>query len=541
MPGGMGSLRRVEGFRAMSFRPARSVRRVRSLLRAHLMGSQILAFLPAVTLASYWIGGQTALLLVALIVPGIFAFGGMFDRAANRPDALLDGITNLPHRMTVVHALDVALPDALTRGRAAAAMAAAIDNFDDATRDLGPDEREEVLKRVADRLKQSLRETDKVARVDGARFAIGLTGLRRADHPTMFEIAQRMQIAVSEPISISGQRVHLTLSVGFCLPGKIDRATGDTIVEAAEAALASARGQGGGAVRSFDPDMPNVTDADRLAVEELTAAMESGEIQPWFQPQVANKSGAVIGFEALARWNHPERGIVMPADFLPLIDPAGLSRRLGEVMLYGAFLMLRGLDRQGLHVPQVSVNFSHAELSAPDLADRIKWELDRFDLAPDRLAIEVLETAIARDTVAVERNLRSLAELGCSIDLDDFGTGNTSIAGIRRFAITRLKIDRSFVTRVDSDRDQFDMVHAIQIMARQLGLQTIAEGVETVAEQATVTEIGCDAIQGFVLARPMPAEEVGAWLSAQNLKLGISGETVIGDRTDGDMPKGKTA
>ncbi len=517
------------------------MRRLRAMVRTQLMGPQILAFLPALTLAAYWVGGQTALLLMALIVPGLFAFGGLFGRAPGGVSEQLDAVTNLPHRMAVVNALDTAMPESRSRGKAAAAMAVAIDNFEDAVQDLGGDDRDEVLARIADRLRSALRESDKIARLDGARFAIALREIRRADHAMMVEIATRLRTAASEPVSVAGQRVHLTLSVGFCLPSKLANVTGDTIVEAAEAALAAARSQGGGAIRSFDTDMPKVSDADRMAVEEIVTAMEDGAILPWFQPQVATKSGAVVGIEALARWDHPKRGILLPADFLPLIKPAGLSRRLGEVMLYGAFQLLRSLDRQGIHVPHISVNFSHTELAAPDLADRIKWELDRFDLAPSRLSVEVLETAIARDTAAVERNLRALAELGCSIDLDDFGTGNTSIAGIRRFSVSRLKIDRSFVTRVDSDRDQFDMVKAIQTMARQLGIETIAEGVETLAEQAKLAELGCDGVQGFAVARPMPADEIGLWLARHHRKLGISGESVIEDRTHGAIPQGKTA
>ncbi len=525
----------------MPIRPARSVRRIRSILRTQLAGPQVLAFLPALMLAAYWIGGQTALLFMALIVPGLFAFGGLFGRGNLSTADVRDTVTNLPHRMTVVHAVDAALPEALASGRSAAAMAAAVDNYDDAVRDLNDPDRDAVLAQVADRVRSALRDSDRVARLEGARFAIALTSIRKDDHAMMDDISRRLQSFVSEPISVSGQRIHLTLSVGYCLPGKLSRATGDTIVEAAEAALAAARGQGGGAVRSFDPAMPATGDYDETAVDDLIAAMDAGQIEPWFQPQIDAETGAIIGFEALARWRHPKRGIVMPADFLPLVEPAGLSRRLGEVILYASFTLLRSLDRQNLSAPKVAVNFSHAELSAPDLADRLKWELDRFDLSPERLTIEVLETAIARDTAAVERNLRSLAQLGCGIDLDDFGTGNTSIAGVRRFAVHRLKIDRSFVAGIDHDRDQIDMVRAILTMARQLGLETIAEGVETLPEQTALSALGCDAIQGFVIARPMPADEVAQWITAYMRKLGISNATELQNRAIDYAPQGKTA
>lgn len=524
----------------MTIHAARTTRRIRSLVRAQLMGPQILAFLPALTLAAYWVGGQAALMMMALIVPGLFAFGGLFGRQPVGAMAL-DSVTKLPHRVAVIEALDTALPNAVSRGHAAAAMAVAVDNFADAVSDLDEGDHDTILAVVAERIKAELREHDLVARIDGSRFAIALTSIRRADQALMLDIARRLQKGIREPISVSGQRVHLTFSIGFCLPGKLARATGDSMVEAAEAALAAARSQGGGSVRSFDSDLPKAAEFDRTAIDDVTQALENGEIQPWFQPQVSAETGEVKGFEALARWVHPKRGTILPGDFLPLIEPAGQSRRLGEVMLYGAFSLLRDLERKGVYVPSVSVNMSHAELAAPDLADRLKWELDRFDLAPERLAIEVLETAIARDTTTVERNLRAIKELGCNVDLDDFGTGNTSIAGIRRFAISRLKIDRSFVTRIDTDRDQSDMVRAIQTMATQLNLKTIAEGVESIAEQSALTELGCDMIQGFVLARPMPGEEVEPWLEAYRRKVGPKSSSTVTNIGAREHIQGKTA
>jgi len=524
----------------MPFQVARNLRRIRSFLRAQLLGPQILAFLPALTLAAYWVGGETALLVMALIVPGLFAFGGLFGhQPAGKPN--LDSATRLPMRIAAIEALDDALPHLSSRGRSVAALAVAVDNFTDAVADLDSTDHDEVLSVVAGRLASQVRERDVVARIDGSRFAIALTSIRKADHSLLVGVANRLQEAVREPISVAGQRVHLTLSVGFCLPTKLMRASGDTMIEAAEAALAAARSQGGGAVRSFDNQMPKAASVDRAAIDEVVRGLENGEIQPWFQPQVAARDGRIVGFEALARWVHPKRGTLLPADFLPLMEPAGQSRRLGEVMLYGAFSLLRNLDRLGIEIPSVAVNMSHAELAAPDLADRLKWEMDRFDLSPERLSIEVLETAIARDTTTVEQNLRAIAKLGCNVDLDDFGTGNTSIAGIRRFAVTRLKIDRSFVTRVDCDSEQKDMVRAIQTMADQLHLQTIAEGVETIEEQAALVELGCDMIQGFVLARPMPAEEVEAWTQSYLAKIGQNATgkvTMIGPQRE---RRGKTA
>jgi EAL domain-containing protein (putative c-di-GMP-specific phosphodiesterase class I) len=164
-------------------------------------------------------------------------------------------------------------------------------------------------------------------------------------------------------------------------------------------------------------------------------------------------------------------------------------------------------------VPTVSVNFSAADLRNPRLPDRLKWELDRFELTPDRLTVEILETVIAAsENDMVVSNIAALAAMGCGIDLDDFGTGHASITTIRRFAVRRLKIDRSFVTRVDQDREQQKMVSAIVSLAERLGLETLAEGVETASEHAMLSQLGCGHVQGYGLARPMPMEEASDWI-----------------------------
>ncbi|MGB0905260.1 MAG: EAL domain-containing protein, partial [Mangrovicoccus sp.] len=204
----------------------------------------------------------------------------------------------------------------------------------------------------------------------------------------------------------------------------------------------------------------------------------------------------------------------------PAIDQAGLMERLGEVMLAHSLTAIKAWDRAGLHVPSVGVNFSPIELRNPNLIEKIQWELDRYDIAPERLTVEVLETVIAGskdDTTA--RNISELARLGCQIDLDDFGTGHASITNIRRFSVNRIKIDRSFVIKVNEDREQQRMVAAILTMAERLDLETLAEGVETVGEHTMLAQLGCGHVQGYGIGRPMPFEETCAWLTNHDSKL----------------------
>jgi EAL domain-containing protein (putative c-di-GMP-specific phosphodiesterase class I) len=171
-------------------------------------------------------------------------------------------------------------------------------------------------------------------------------------------------------------------------------------------------------------------------------------------------------------------------------------------------------DKAGLSIPCVSVNFSASELRNPRLTEKLKWELDRFDLTPDRLCIEILETVVAEaENDVIVRNIAALADLGCGIDLDDFGTGHASITNIRRFAVRRIKVDRSFITKVDIDREQQKMVSAILSLAERLGLDTLAEGVETAGEHTILAQLGCGHVQGFLIARPMAFEDTFDWIA----------------------------
>src|SRR5690606_15269609 len=214
------------------------------------------------------------------------------------------------------------------------------------------------------------------------------------------------------------------------------------------------------------------------------------------------------------------RGLISPAEFLPIVEQAGAMERLCEVMLYNALSALKVWDAAGLDVPQIGVNFSPQELRNPNLVKKIEWEMDRFDLPASRLSVEILETVVALspDDVVV-RNIAGLSRLGCQIDLDDFGTGHASISSIRRFAVQRLKIDRSFVMKVDRDPAQQRMVAAILTMAEQLGLATLAEGVETAGEHAMLAQLGCGHVQGFGIGRPLPLDQTVDWVRTHLARL----------------------
>jgi len=500
--------------------------------RTALFGPQILAFIPALTLGGYWFGGEGLLLFMAITIPAILGLVGMFTPVppARKYRGAVDPITRLPLREALLSALDKAFCIEPDSGLRSACLTLEIDDFRKYRDQHGDLAADNILIQVAERIEGALRDADVLSRIDKAIFAIALAPVRRLDLVSMIQLSARLQHAVAEPLLINGLRLYVTASVGFCLPRRASEKTGLASLDAAEMALVEAQSSGAGAIRAYCPQ-PRMKRVVRAGlVGEVADALDNGQIKPWFQPQISTDTGEVTGMEALARWEHPDRGVILPGAFLPAISAAGLNSRLSEVILYHSLTALQTWDKAALHIPSVGVNFSGDELSDPKLCDRIRWEADRFDLALSRVTVEILETVISRaqnDTIT--RNIAQLAEMGCGIDLDDFGTGHASIANIRRFSVNRIKIDRSFVTRIDTDPEQQQMLTAILEMADRLGIETLAEGVETVGEHTILAQLGCGHVQGYSIARPMPFSDTADWVQAHrkktNAHLQISRQT----------------
>ncbi|MCV3273705.1 putative bifunctional diguanylate cyclase/phosphodiesterase [Roseobacter sinensis] len=495
-----------------------NVARARSAAAEFLTRPAALACLPAASLAVYWVGGDSALIAAAAIVPMIYLMAfGPAGAKMDRPTTMQNGLTD----KSVFEELAA---ERFKEGRETSLTSALfkieIDEAADFADRFGQVATDTIMARAGERIFAALREGDIVARTGDYRFSACLKPVRQLDLELCIQLAGRLQAKLEEPISIDGTTVYLTSSVGFCQLGQVVNTSPRAWIEATATALREAQAHGPNAIRAYSSEMKRRSETRAEVRQEVASALESGHIRPWFQPQISTDTGRVTGFEALARWDHPERGMISPADFLPAIEQADMLERLAEVMMYHAFAALKAWDDAGVIVPQIGVNFAGPELKNPRLVDKVKWELDRFDLTPERLAVEVLETVVARapDDI-ITRNINGLGQLGCRIDLDDFGTGHASIASIRRFSVSRIKIDRSFVMKADRDPDQQRMISAILTMAERLGVQTLAEGVETAGEHALLAQLGCDHVQGFGIAKPMPFEETIDWMAQHNAKL----------------------
>lgn len=505
-------------------------------IEAVALGPRSMSLLPALCLAAHAAWGPGALIGLAALAPLLVALA-LRAEAWRGERAERDGLTGLVMRGGVAARLDRALAGGAGggatlgagpgaglgaglgsalgpgRGRGTACLVVEIDDFRRTADRLGMAQADEVLRRVGERLRLTCRSGDAVGRLGGASFAVALDPTGRADPETVLHLAERLQAAVAEPVATADGTARLTASVGFCLPSRAPRSGGAALMEAAERAAAEARRAGPSAVRAYSEEIGQRMGAQDALARRAEVALREGWIVPWFQPQLCTETGRISGFEALARWCDPERGVLAPGDFLPALERAGLLERLGEAMLRGSLRALRAWDRAGVGVPSVSVNFSPEELRDPALLDRVRWEIDGFELEPRRLTVEVLETVVAgQGDEAILGNLRGLAGLGCRIDLDDFGTGHASIGAVRRFPIARLKIDRSFVAGIEEDPEQHRMVSAILGLAERLGLETVAEGVETPGQHALLAQLGCGHVQGFGIARPMPFDEATVWV-----------------------------
>lgn len=500
----------------------RAIHRTGRILVAALSGPHGLSLLSGAMLAGFWFGGEGLLLIAGLAIPAGLALSS-FALQQLRFRGSSDSMTGLPLRRTAVAELDHFLVQAPLQGRSTACFVVELDGYASLRRIHGTAATDEILVRTAERLRATMRDCDIVARLDGGAFAVIPTALRTADLETAIQLAARMQAVISEPISVDATRIYVTAAVGFVLSRHVTGADGASLLAAAECAVADARQQGPGSIRAFAQGDRKFRVAPASLTDDVGRALDEGQIQAWFQPQVSTDTGEVIGFEALARWVHPRHGTLAPTEFFPAVAAAGRMDRLSTVILQSALTALRDWQKAGFLVPSVGVNFSEDDLRDPRLPDRVRWELDRLSLEPGRLCVEIMETVLTPgEDDLMTRNIVHLTEMGVGIDLDDFGTGTASIAAIRRFDVDRIKIDRSFVTGIDADRGQQDMVAAILSMAERLHLKTLAEGVESRAEHAMLAQLGCDAVQGFGVGSPMTFGDTIAWMQENAVRVAAS-------------------
>lgn len=441
-------------------------------------------------------------------------------RAARRISRrmLHDGLTGLANRRYLTRQLDGRDPEGEL-----AVLHLDIDNFRALNADSGRDFGDRVLCYVADTLSELAMLGETVARLDADAFALAT---RRRTHPSQLqELAVEILRALESRTAIDGQALSLSAVIGIAAR-ESSRDTVESLLAAAELACARARKEGGAIY--FSEAMGARLTARRRTAQELLQGLMRDEIEPFFQPQVETGTGRVIGFEALARWRHPDGSVLSPYFFMDIAHDARLSQRVTNTMLAKSLAALVAWRDAGLEVPRIGVNVTLRELRDPDFHDRLVFDLERHGLGPEDLGIEILESAlIDADDDPVLDSVARLSASGFAIDLDDFGTGHASLSNLQRLAVDRIKIDRAFVRDLPTRPDQRKVTLAMIQLARSLGITALAEGIETDDERRLMAELGCPQMQGFAIGRPMAAGDVPGWLGA-----GTRGEGAPPSRVD---------
>ena len=424
--------------------------------------------------------------------------------------AHFDELSGLPNRLLFRQLLEQAIRDANRERKSIAVLFIDLDRFKLINDTAGHDSGDIVLRQVAGRLRQCLREADLLSRFGGDEFA---ALLREIDDPEAARAtAQRVLTAVAQPYDINGETYHLSASVGISIyPGDSPDAT--ALLRNAELAMYRAKDQGKNNFQFHSPQM-NARSLEYVVLERsLRRAIELDEFLIHFQPQFDLADGRIVGAEALLRWNLPEVGMIPPGKFIPLAEETGLIVPIGRLVLLRACVAAKEWRASGLEDFRVAVNLSPRQFNQSELVIDIINILEDSGLPPENLELEITESMVMSNPERATAILRELRAVGVHLAIDDFGTGYSSLGYLKSFPVHTLKIDRSFIKDVPADPDDVAITHAIIAMGHSLRLDVVAEGVETAEQLAFLREHGCDYMQGFLVGKPMPAEELSRLLA----------------------------
>lgn len=420
--------------------------------------------------------------------------------------ALHDNLTKLPNRLLLEDRLEHAIRRAIRNRTRFAVLFIDLDGFKAVNDVFGHPVGDRVLLHVASQLAASIRAEDTLARLGGDEF-VALADIN--DPGDAAALAEKLLAAVALPLPVETGELNVTASIGIAVFGS-DGTSARELMTHADAAMYSAKEQGRNAYCLFEPSMNRGAHEQLALTQDLRRALALDQMALHYQPKLQAPDGPVVGVEALLRWHHPERGIVMPDTFIPLAEKSGSILEIGRWVINEACRQLMAWRMQGLEVPSVSVNLSATQFRSPGLFGKIEEALERNNMPPSSLILEITESTAMHDPESSLEILQRLAAIGVRISIDDFGTGYSSLLYLKRLPASELKIDRAFIKDLAPDSEDAAIVSAIIALGRTLNLSVIAEGVETTAQQALLTELGCTSLQGFHFGMPADATTIGA-------------------------------
>jgi len=422
-----------------------------------------------------------------------------------------DVLTGLPNRRQLEDRVNYAISLSQRSHEAVALMFLDLDDFKDINDTLGHSIGDVLLVELARRLRGVLREQDTVSRLGGDEFIFLLQGIAARGAAN---VAQKVLDVIARPYRIEHHDLNVTGSIGIALyPG--DGGDLETLSKNADAAMYRAKQEGRNCFRFFTAEMQARSARHLQLVNALRQAMERGQLQVHYQPQVAMQDGRIVGAEALLRWAHPELGAIPPAEFIPAAEASGLILPIGEWVLRGAVRQAKAWMEKGLAPLVMAVNLSAVQFRHPDLPNLVARILDEEGLPPEYMELELTEGVAMHDPQSAIAVMNRLHERGVRMSIDDFGTGYSSLSLLKKFNVYKLKIDQSFVRDISTDPEDKAIVGAIIHMAQSLGLMTIAEGVETAGQLDFLRDQGCDEAQGYFFSKPLPADQFELFVRAR--------------------------
>jgi diguanylate cyclase (GGDEF)-like protein len=422
-----------------------------------------------------------------------------------------DTVTGLANRVLLLDRIEQTLHRVRREQVPIAVIFIDLDNFKSINDTFGHGVGDQLLRAVAARLDGILRGSDTLGRFGGDEFVVVAEGGSLAAGPEL--IAERLRDVLREPFVVEGLAQHplrVTASLGIATG---ERSSADELLRDADLAMYRAKWAGRDRYELFDPEM-HTTAQSRLALEmDLREALDAEQFALVYQPTFDLADMRVTAVEALLRWNHPSRGLVMPTEFIPILESSGMIGSVGRWVLHNACRAGAAWHRQG-HPIGLAVNVSGHQLDRPDLVEDVRNALDQSGLDPKALILEITETALMRDIEATIRHLEAIKELGVRIAIDDFGTGYSSLDHLRRFPVDALKIDQSFIARMLEDQEGQTLIHTLVQLGKALHIETFAEGIEEQPQLERLRDESCDTGQGFYFARPMSPKDLDAFLTA---------------------------
>jgi diguanylate cyclase (GGDEF)-like protein len=431
-----------------------------------------------------------------------------------------DALTDLANRVLLNERLEQALGRRIHREEFVAVHHLDLDQFKAVNDTFGHPAGDKLLKIVADRLRGLVRETDTIARMGGDEFVIVQAPI--SDPADATSLAQRVIEVIGEPFDIDGHQAMIGASIGIAV-GPNDGLRPDRLLRNADLALYRAKGDGRGTFRFFEAAMDLQMQTRRIMEQDLRKALQAGEFELYYQPVVNLARNAISGFEALIRWNHPVKGLISPASFIPLAEEIGFIVPIGEWVIRQACTTAAQWPGD-LHV---AVNISAAQFRSPGLMQVIVGALAASGLPPTRLEIEITETVLLQNRETTLAVLHQLRALGVRIAMDDFGTGYSSLTYLQCFPFDKIKIDRSFVKDIAKNAGSLNIVRAVAAMANGMGMTATAEGVETAEQLETITSEGCTEMQGFLFSKPLPLAEIERLFLSQARKAQQADDRIV--------------